>query len=106
MRRVYFVYVLRRVFNPTMRKLYGMVLCAIFGSFFFSFKNVLANMFAMSGVSSLYNFYLSAFLNTSFIVQVIFVVVSVLGIMVVKDVIRGVRKLASAQNQTPIKVRF
>lgn len=70
MRRVYTIYVLRKVFNPLMYRLY--LLVALLGGVasFVSISNVVANM-PRYGISNLYDFSMYAFLHTEVTVQVL-----------------------------------
>lgn len=72
MRRVYFIYLLRKALSPKAVKLYIIALVAFeLSPFspFISIEHVIANMPRFSDVPALLNFNLTAFLHTNLFIQ-------------------------------------
>jgi len=88
MRRVYFTYFLRKVFNPFAIKIYTIVSFAGFIASQVSLVNVVANMPSMTNIDALYRFSTSAFLNTEFVVQLLSVGALVTIFLLLKDIVK------------------
>ena len=88
MRRIYFMFFLRKMTSSFAIETYALVSFIGFLLSLVSFKNVFANMPSVTNVPALYNFYTSAFLNTEFVVQVLFAAAAGVLFLLVKDIIK------------------
>ena len=70
MRRVYTLYLMRKVFNPTAFRLYAFVISIIAIASFVSISNVLANI-PTDSLVSFYTFSMNAVLGTELVVQLL-----------------------------------
>jgi len=92
MRRVYVIYLIKRVTTPFLLKYYTFVFLVAFGAFTVSVKNVLLNMPHWRNINEVYGFYTSAFLHTQFAVQALIVGVSLIFFFIIKDIVSSFRK--------------
>ena len=67
MRRVYLIYWLRKSFSPTAVRLYGIVALVLLESTLVSFSNIVANLQAVTDLSSAFAFTLSALTHTQWL---------------------------------------
>lgn len=88
MRRIYIQFFIRKIFSPLLVKLYVMVSFLSFIVANISVGNVVANSPSIFDVNSVYNFSLSAFINTEFIIQILSVGVLMVIILLAKDTVR------------------
>ena len=95
MRRVYAVFILRKITSPFSLKLF--MLCALFiaGNLLVSVKDVLRNMPNWKQASGLYDFYSGALLQTEFIVQIVLFSIGVLLVLLLKDILTSNGKKAA-----------
>jgi hypothetical protein len=90
MRRVYAIYVLRKVFSGTAYKIYAGV-ALLFGiKVFVHVAAVAENMPDLTDLAGLYNFSLYAIMHTEFAVQFIVFGTAALAIWVMRDSIRNI----------------
>jgi len=71
MRRIYFMFAVRKALSPVALKLYAFIALLWFGVSQVSMGNIIANMPQVTNVSAFYDFYTSALVNTEFAVQMI-----------------------------------
>ena len=88
MKRIYFAYFLRKVFNPFTMKIYALISFAGVLASQVSLVNVIANMPSATNVGALFRFYVSAFLNTEFAVQLLSVGALVAISLLFKDIVK------------------
>lgn len=92
MRRVYFVWFMKRVAPPLALQAASLALVLVGIHEFISVRFVLANAAdSISGVNSLVSFTSSAVINTGFIPQLLLGASTLLGLLIVRDVARAFR---------------
>ena len=95
MRRVYAVFILRKITSPFSLKLFMLSALLIASNFLVSVKNVLLNMPSWNRIDALYDFYAGAFLQTELAVQIVLFGTGVLFVLLLKDVLMsGSKKTA------------
>ena len=95
MRRVYAVFILRKITSPFSLKLFMLSALLIASNFLVSVKNVLLNMPSWNRIGALYDFYVGAFLQTELTVQIVLFGTGVLFVLLLKDVLMsGSKKTA------------
>lgn len=87
MRRIYFTFFLRKVFNPLATKMYVLASFVGFIATQVSLVNVVANMPNVTNIGALYIFSTSAFLNTEFVIQLLFVGMLSATFLLLKDIV-------------------
>jgi hypothetical protein len=87
MARVYWVYAIRQIAKPTVRAVVFLSACLAVTSIV-SVKHVIANVMGMPSVSRVADFFLSAFVQTEFVVQTAVVLAALVLIWSVIDLIR------------------
>jgi len=88
MRRIYLTFFLRNVFNHLTVKLYMLTVFFGVSVSFVSFGSVFANMPRITDIGALYNFSASAFLNTEFVVQILFTGIVIAIFLLMKDIVK------------------
>jgi len=73
MRRIYFMFVVRRALSPIALKLYASVSLLLFMVSQVSLWDIIANMPRVTNIGAFYSFYTSALVNTEFAVQAILI---------------------------------
>ena len=91
MMRVRFIARVRRFVQSISLKLVVAVGLVVFQTIFISFRNVFSNMPTFDRPSELYNFTLSAFINTELIVKVLILGFALALIFVARDLLRKLR---------------
>jgi len=86
MRRIYFMFFLQKVFNSFAVKVYALISFVGFMIVQVSLVNVIANMPNMANINALYRFFVSAFLNTEFIVQALTLGALTATLLLLKDI--------------------
>lgn len=94
MKRVTRTYYLKRVFNPLLFKVYGLVAVGAGVASVVSVRNVVANMPDLLDVNGLYTFAQSALLNTEFSVQLALIVAALLSALLIRDTLAKTPTLA------------
>lgn len=91
MRRVYALYVMRRLLSPLALKAYTLVLLFTGTAALVSVSNVFKNMPQLGDVGGILYFSLAAFLNTEVLVQMLVVGMVIFLAMLARDVAAGIR---------------
>lgn len=95
MRRVRFIYFSKKVLQPRFIKLGLLLLFLLAQSWFVSIPNIVSNLGnPMRSIDTLYVFVVSAFMNTEITVQLLSVAIAIVGILFVRDFIRGSEVIA------------
>lgn len=89
MKRVERIHYLKRIINPLMLKMYGLLLATAGMLSLVSIKNVLLNMPSFFDMPNTYHFFVSALQDTELSVQAIFAVLCVLVVLFVRDAVRN-----------------
>ncbi len=89
MHSVYAIFILRKVINETVFKLYTIAAFAWVGTLYVSFGHVFVNMQSFSGISELYQFSVSSFVNTELIVQFLSIGMFMMLAWFIKDIIQN-----------------
>lgn len=92
MRRVCVIFILRKMTAPLSIKIFTLFFLFIAGNFLVSVKDVLRNAPSWRQAGALYDFYVSAFLHTEVAVQILLFGISVLFIMLFKDILMNSKK--------------
>ncbi|HEY4475413.1 MAG TPA: hypothetical protein VJB92_01690 [Candidatus Paceibacterota bacterium] len=95
MRRVYMIFVFRKITSPFSLKLFMLGALFIVGNLLVSVKDVLRNMPSWKQADGLYDFYVGAFLQTELAVQIVLFGIGVLFVLLFKDILtNNSRKIA------------
>jgi len=100
MRRIYFVFYLKKVFSKITIKIFALVALGTAVASFVSFQNIFFNMPAIVEVGSILSFIMSAFMHTEFIVQALVFGGVIFTSMLVRDIVMQMKgtKLALQTN--------
>lgn len=88
MRRIYAIYLWHRLINPMMLKVYVVIAFVAVLSASVSISHVIANMPAVTNFSEWYQFNIAAFNHTELSVKVLLASVIMLGIWLLRDLIK------------------
>lgn len=86
MRRIYTVYLLKKVINPFAVKLYVFLAFVLSVSSLVSVPDIINNSRSISGINQLVSFSTTAFINTEFSVQILSVAITLVIIWMLYDV--------------------
>lgn len=92
MRRVYVIFILRKMTAPLSVKIFTLSLLFIAGNFLVSVKDVLRNAPSWRQAGASYDFYVGAFLHTEIVVQILLFGIGVLSIMLFRDILMNSRR--------------
>lgn len=92
MRRVYIIFILRRVLSPFGVKGMLAVMLALVSSFVVSVPSIIANTFAHETLTELIRYVAIALTETSLIMKVIVLALAVCFVLMVYDIVRMVRE--------------
>lgn len=98
MRRVYTIYLLKKIINPFAFKVYALAISVTGVVSLVSVTDILANIPNL-GSSSIFNFSYNAFVNTEITVQALVISLTMFMLWLIAD---GVRNILN--NQTPVQV--
>lgn len=97
MRRVYMIWVARKVANPLSLKLAGLLVTLLWLRQYVSIKHVLYNSPSFTNPLETLGFFSNAFLSTTFVVEVLVVAVLALGFFLLRDAVRRFRLASEYQ---------
>lgn len=105
MRRVRFIFRVRQFVTPVTVKVAFVAVLAVVGSAFVSVQSVLLNMPSVENVSEFLRFLSSAFVKTEFIVQAVVLATALIGVLVLRDLIRNVRNVRGSAPFARVRAR-
>lgn len=91
MDRVYRLYILRRVFHPTLLKVYVALSCVLFVASLVSIHHVIENMPTVFAISDVFAFVRDAFINTEVSVKIFLIGVLISLALLLRDGIEFLR---------------
>ncbi|MBX4210492.1 hypothetical protein KW783_00780 [Candidatus Parcubacteria bacterium] len=101
MRRVYFVYWVRRLTRPMALRAYGLAASAIVVSFMVSVRNIMSNMPEFYHLHDTTAFLFNAFRDTRHIIQFLVLAIIVVAVFLARDLLNNV----SEKLQTSIQAQ-
>jgi hypothetical protein len=97
MRRVRYIYLLRKVFNPVALRAYSCAVLVLITATLVSMSNIFANVPAVTDMNAFYGYVSYAFMHTELIVQILTVGIVVITLYLLRDIARPIFQRMSLQ---------